>query len=67
MMTLDLHGKRHEDVDRIVENFILLSEVPSKIITGNSDKMVELVVEVLDRCDIKYERFKPGQITILCL
>ena len=28
MFTLDLHGKRHEDIDRIVENFILLSEDP---------------------------------------
>ena len=30
MFTLDLHGKRHDDIDRIVENFILLSDVPSK-------------------------------------
>ena len=39
MYKLDLHGKRHEDIDRIVENFILLSEIPSKIITGNSFKI----------------------------
>ena len=44
MFTLDLHGKRHDDIDRIVENFILLSDVPSKIITGNSDMMKEMVV-----------------------
>ncbi len=62
---LDLHGIRHNEVDRLVENFVLLNNSPMRIITGNSDKMVELVVEVLDRCDIKYERFKPGQITIL--
>ena len=57
MMTLDLHGKRHEDVDRIVENFILLSEVPSKIITGNSDIMKELVKRVIERhgFDWKYD------------
>ena len=56
-MTLDLHGKRHEDVDRIVENFILLSEVPSKIITGNSDIMKELVKRVIERhgFDWKYD------------
>ena len=57
MFTLDLHGKRHEDVDRLVENFILLSEVPSKIITGNSDIMKELVKRVIERhgFDWKYD------------
>ena len=62
---LDLHGIRHHDVDRLVENFVLLNDTPMRIITGNSDRMVELVVEVLDRHQINYERFKPGQITIL--
>ena len=62
---LDLHGIRHDDVDRLVENFVLLNETPLRIITGNSDRMIELVIDVLDRCEIKYERFKPGQITIL--
>ena len=62
---LDLHGFRHGDVDMMVENFVLLNEPPIRIITGNSDRMIELVINVLDRHDIKYERFKPGQITIL--
>ena len=62
---LDLHGIRHHDVDRLVENFVLLNDTPMRIITGNSDRMVELVVKVLDRHQINYERFKPGQITIL--
>ena len=48
-MTLDLHGKRHEDIDRIVENFILLSNLPCKIITGNSKRMKELVMNVVER------------------
>ena len=62
---LDLHGVRHEDVDRLVENFVLLNNPPIRIITGNSNRMTELVVGVLDRHDITYERFKPGQVTIL--
>ena len=37
---LDLHGVRHDDVDRMVENFVLLNEPPISIITGNSDKML---------------------------
>ena len=42
---LDLHGVRHDDVDRLVENFVLLNETPMRIITGNSDKMIELVIQ----------------------
>ena len=41
MRELDLHGVRHEDVDRLVENFILLNNLPVTIITGNSQKMTE--------------------------
>lgn len=62
---LDLHGIRHEDVDRLVENFVLLNETPMRIITGNSHKMRDLVINVLDRNSINYEMFKPSQITIL--
>ena len=65
MNKLDLHGIRHSEVDRLVENFVLLNDTPIRIITGNSDRMIELVVSVLDRHNINYERFKPGQITIL--
>ena len=49
MSKLDLHGIKHEDVDRIVENFVLLETPPLTIICGNSDKMIRLVQEVLDR------------------
>ena len=31
---LDLHGVRHHEVDRKVENFVLLEEKPIRIITG---------------------------------
>tara|TARA_B100000131_G_C17609942_1_gene407144 strand:- start:224 stop:424 length:201 start_codon:yes stop_codon:yes gene_type:complete len=62
---LDLHGIRHEEVDRLVENFVLLNDTPMRIITGNSNIMRDLVIKVLDRHSIKYEQFKPSQITIL--
>tara|TARA_B100000287_G_scaffold425257_1_gene471268 strand:- start:526 stop:732 length:207 start_codon:yes stop_codon:yes gene_type:complete len=62
---LDLHGIRHEEVDRLVENFVLLNETPMRIITGNSHKMRDLVIKVLDRHSINYEIFRPSQITIL--
>ena len=47
MSTLDLHGKRHVDIDRITENFILLNKCPLKVITGNSSKMVVMTEEAI--------------------
>ena len=57
MKKLDLHGVRHSEVDRLVENFVLLNNPPLEIVTGHSDKMPELVREVLDRHDIMWERW----------
>ena len=57
MKKLDLHGVRHSEVDRLVENFVLLNNPPLEIITGNSDKMPELVRDVLDRHNIEWERW----------
>jgi hypothetical protein len=54
MKTLDLHGMYHDTVERHVENFVLLNESPLRIITGNSDKMKEIVVTVLTEHDFKY-------------
>ena len=65
MNILDLHGIRHSEVDRLVENFVLLNDSPMRIITGNSHRMRDLVIKVLDRHNIEYEQFKPSQITIL--
>ena len=66
MNKLDLHGIKHEDVDRIVENFVLLNEPPIDIITGNSLKMQELVLDVLNRNGIDWERWAmDGVIKIL--
>tara|TARA_B100000424_G_scaffold173393_1_gene133748 strand:+ start:774 stop:977 length:204 start_codon:yes stop_codon:yes gene_type:complete len=62
---LDLHGVRHHEVDRKVENFVLLEEKPIRIITGNSDEMRRLVINVLERHHMNYWSFKQGQLTIL--
>ena len=63
---LDLHGIKHEDVDRIVENYVLLNEPPLTIITGLSDKMKKIVVSVLEKHEIQYEIsiLNSGQILI---
>ena len=65
MKILDLHGVKHEDVDRLVENFILLNDVPMRIITGNSDEMREMVGKVLEKHKVEWESFIPSQMTIL--
>ena len=61
---LDLHGIRHNEVDRLVENFVLLNEPPLRIITGNSVQMMDLVNKVLNRHDMEYENLLPGQVSI---
>ncbi|MEK6828831.1 MAG: hypothetical protein AABY15_01805 [Nanoarchaeota archaeon] len=53
--TLDLHGLKHADVDRIVENHIFLTPYPHDIITGNSAEMHQLAKAVLDRHKFRYE------------
>lgn len=47
--TLDLHGLKHQDVDRIVENHVFLTPRPHDIITGNSSEMHQIVKDVLER------------------
>ena len=56
MQVLDLHGVRHNQVFDLVEDFILLSEDPVfRIITGNSNRMLELVKEVLTKYSLKFD------------
>ena len=60
LTTLDLHGNRHHEVDLTVENFIFLNQddCPLLIICGNSQKMISLVIQVLDRVGSIYEEGK---------
>ena len=65
MKMLDLHGIRHSEVDRLVENFVLLNEPPLTIITGNSQRMMEIVVNCLVTHDVNFERWGSGLIKVL--
>ena len=62
---LNLHGVKHEDVDRIVENFILMNNPPMRIITGNSEKMTMLTLDVLNRHDFEWERWANSYVVVL--
>ena len=63
--TLDLHGIKHAEVDRLVENFVLLNSPPLNIITGNSQTMQEIVIRCLLKHSIKFVRWDSGVLKIL--
>ena len=50
---LDLHGLKHREVPIKVENFVLLNQqsLPLEIVCGKSQKMIEIVTDVLDGID----------------
>ena len=67
MNQLDLHGIKHADVQLLVEDWVLVhqTEVPLRIICGNSGKMIQLVDEVLtQKLDIEYRMWQYGVIVI---
>ena len=66
MDELDLHGVRHEEVERLLENFILLNEPPLKVITGNSTYMQSKLEIFCCKHKVMYERWGNwGEFTIL--
>jgi len=64
---LDLHGVKHFDVDMIVENYVLMNTTPLKIITGRSDRMIELATNPLRRNSFKWviHSHNPGVIIVI--
>ena len=66
MKELDLHGLKHYYVKDTVENFILLNDTPFRIITGRSDKMIELVSSTLKKHRFKFYTppHNPGEIIV---
>ena len=67
MNELDLHGVRHPDVYIKVENFVLLNKTPLYIITGRSDRMIELATDTLKKHRFKYyiHSHNAGMITVI--
>ena len=56
MKDLDLHGIFHHEVNLEVENFVLLNSnnLPLRIITGKSDYMRNIVIEILTRHSFEF-------------
>ena len=67
MNELDLHGVKHPDVKMKVENFVLLHKTPMNIITGRSDRMIELATNVLKKYRFNYyiRCHNAGMITVI--
>lgn len=55
MKVLDLHGVKHEDVEREVVRFVEdcwgTAEEEAKVITGHSDSMRNLAIKILHEYD----------------
>lgn len=67
---LDLHGVKHANVVKLVEDYLFQNqeECPLKIITGNSDKMKNIVINVVQSNGFNYlegDYYNRGYITVL--
>ena len=64
--TLDLHGEKHDFISDIVIDFVYRyqSKIPLLIICGNSNKMINLVLDSLKKNDIKNSSPRYGIVRI---
>jgi hypothetical protein len=64
--SLDLHGIRHHQVDLMVESFVYENQknLPAIIICGNSNAMIELVHNSLEKIKCEYEESRYGIIRV---
>ena len=67
MKELDLHGISRYDLQDLVENFILINNTPFRIITGYSERMRNLTINILDKHKFKYHTpaHNPGEIIVI--
>jgi DNA-nicking Smr family endonuclease len=54
MRELDLHGLKHNEVEDEVEDFIISSTPPFRIITGKSEEMRRMVKKLLDHYEFNF-------------
>lgn len=64
MTELDLHGVKHADVEKTVEDFVLMRKTPIRIITGNSKTMKALVEHTLRKHGYRTNDFFPAYIIV---
>ena len=59
MKTLDLHGARHEDAEILIEDFLLLHDVPFVVITGNSNQMKNYLRVIVSKYSLSMQVESP--------
>lgn len=68
MKELDLHGMLHHEVEDAVTNFVFLNNknLPVRIITGNSNRMKNIVLPLLERHKYDYEvpSYNNGEVIV---
>jgi hypothetical protein len=66
MTKLDLHGIRHNEVNNLVEDFILMNqgEFPLEIICGNSARMIQLVYSVTKKLGLDTHMYRYGVVVV---
>ena len=64
-MKLDLHGIKHEDVRQILDSHIYNNEPPFEIVTGNSLKMKNLVLSVINEYDLGFFYLNTGSVMVI--
>ena len=70
IIELDLHGVKHHEAHMLVEDFILHNQdhLPLRIITGNSNKMKSIVINVIKTHEFNYsdgDFYNRGYILVL--
>lgn len=66
MYKLDLHGVRHHEVKVLVEDFVYMNqkEFPLEIICGNSEIMIRLVQDVMEKHKLDTHMYRYGTIIV---
>lgn len=49
---LDLHGTKHQDVEKVMIDACAKYDIPFLVITGNSDQMKSLVQQAVKQFDL---------------
>jgi DNA-nicking Smr family endonuclease len=72
MKSIDLHGVKHSDVSKVLDSFFweMIKKNVSyfQVITGNSEKMKNIVIELCDEYGFEAEEdpSNGGSLTIFC-
>ena len=65
--TYDCHNKSHFQVKDEFENWLLLNNVPMDVITGNSEEMKKIVIDILLKHDYGFfiSQYNQGSIKVI--